>query len=446
MSAFKIERQWLKAHRPTPADSTIARLRIMVGGENVTEYCEDRYSTHEGVEIPLYYLAEWLAENWWPILWEPRKSDDAEDTGDFLSRHSTVSAQHGFALPKISFIANGQQIQISARSRFVPFADVKFTKGGSAVLERKYVESEMRKFVSDVVSRLEVCGVHNTDLQSEWALISGTQEDELQYCQLVGALGLSPYVPNDRLSIALDNASASYSDQVLLDLCLTSTPDNFIATIELARKALELTRSAQESTLEPLARTSIPADNLASPAYRRGVQAAKAVRDALKISDLDPNGSTKLFDLLHIDTSNQIKIESAASGKRGDSEMSADFDFENAPIVGAVAKTDIHPRIALLQSGKPQRRFTAARGAYLAWTAGHDEANRLITTALTRDQQASRGFAAEILVPANYLRKFSRKTALRGEDAFELASTLGASPDLVRKQAQNNNIMFRGAR
>lgn len=446
MTEFKFERQWLKALSSTAADTTLARLRIIVGDQNITAYKEDRFETIEGIEIPLYYLAEWIAENWWPLLWEPRKSDDIEDTNDFLSRHSTLHAQHGFALPRVTFISNGEQINISARSRLAPFADVKFVNSATAAPSRKHFESEMRRFVSDVVARLEACGVSGTDLQSEWSLISDTQEDEVQYCKLVGALGLSPYIPNERLSDILERASENYSDQVLLDLCLTSSPANFIATIELAQRALELTQGAQESTLEPLARTSIPADNPMSPAYRRGVQAAKAVREALLISDTDPNGSTKLFDLLNIDTGTQIALHPNSSQGQDLSDKLDRIDFETAPIVGAVARTDYHPKIGLLQSSRPKRRFTAARGAYLAWTGGTEDANRLITTALTRDQQASRGFAAEIMVPAAYLRKAIKRSGISYDDVFEQAAILGASPDLVRKQAQNNNITLRGER
>src|SRR5262245_53839972 len=39
---------------------------------------------------PVYFLAEWIAENWWPLLWEPRKSEEVPDDAAFLARHSNI--------------------------------------------------------------------------------------------------------------------------------------------------------------------------------------------------------------------------------------------------------------------------------------------------------------------------------------------------------------------
>lgn len=440
MSGFKIERAWLGSGGSGSDAATLAKLKITVGDQIVTAYRGDAEKPAEGVEIPIYYLAEWIAENWWPLLWEPRKNDDQGDNADFLSRHSTLTAQHGFALPKITVVSHGEQITLTARARNVPYADVRFYNNGNATLNRQAVEGELRKFISGVVERLKACGVDDTSLQEEWRLIENTDEEEAEFCRLMGALGLSPYAADDRIASMLERANELHGSSALMDLCLSSTAENFRHTLELANKAAALTREANAATLEPLRGVPIPADVMAHPGYRRGINAAKAIRAALGIKDTDPGGSFKLFDQLHIDTGRS----KAARDEDLISEDEASFDpsgSENAPIVGAVATDDMHPRIALLQKGAPQRRFTAARGAYLAWTADRKHfGNRLLTMALTRDQQASRGFAAEIMVPLNYLRRYSNKSRISVDDVFEIAQNLGASPDLVRKQAQNNGI------
>ncbi|MGK3946091.1 hypothetical protein ABK046_48050, partial [Streptomyces caeruleatus] len=50
------------------------------------------------------------------------------------------------------------------------------------------------------------------------------------------------------------------------------------------------------------------------------------------------------------------------------------------------------------------KEFSAARAAFLAWT-GSETSSRLVTTARTRQQRASRAFAAELLAPAAFLKK-----------------------------------------
>jgi hypothetical protein len=46
---------------------------------------------------------------------------------------------------------------------------------------------------------------------------------------------------------------------------------------------------------------SVP-DDLAVPAWRRGVNAAKQLRKKLGISDTDPGGSFRVFGKLHVGT------------------------------------------------------------------------------------------------------------------------------------------------
>ena len=91
--------------------------------------------------IPVYFLAEWIAENWWPLLWEPRKSEEVPDDAAFLARHSKLAAQHGFVLPRVIFVPTGRTIDISATGRtararkisiFSPCLSTERRRGGEA--------------------------------------------------------------------------------------------------------------------------------------------------------------------------------------------------------------------------------------------------------------------------------------------------------------------------
>jgi len=425
---FSIRRSWLSRKGNSELDVTLCQLQITVGERVVTEYSGEFDHGGDHLEIPAYYLAEWIAENWWPLLWEPRKSEDAGDDADFLARHSILTAQHGFALPKILFVPIGRNIQISASPRDVQFADIRFRKGGLAWPSRKDVESELRQFVISVVRRLTESSISGTSLHEAWNLVEGTAEDEIEFCQYVGALGLSPYSANEAVENTLDRVSPILGRRLAMDLCLASTPENFQAaarTAEIAHGAMAL---APLSTLEPLATIPIPADNPMLPAWRRGVQAAQRVRTKLGIKEIDPYGSNLLFEKLKIDPSRRIQH--------------ADNNIEGAPVVGAVARKDQIARVALLQHKEVQRRFAAARAAYAAWASENQEESRLLTLAVTRDQQASRAFAAEMTAPFAYIRSQAKGSKLPQHRVFELASNLNVGADVVQKQALNNGLQI----
>ncbi len=436
MTGFKINRLSLKNDGRSAAEATLSRMRVVIADRIVTEWESEFEQGGETIELPSYYLAEWLAENWWPLLWEPRKSEDIADSADFLARHSVLTAQQGFALPKILLVPQGQQLSVACQARFVQFAECKFRNGATAVLPRKDVESEMRKFVSGVVALLVKNSVLETDLQGEWAMISDVADDEVEFCQLLGALGLSPFAAPDSIAALLEAAGERHPFASLLDLCQSSTPAALEASLALADKAKELTANAPEAEFEPLFRRSPPADNFSGPGWRHGVNAAKAARAALSINEGDPEGSSKLFDLLKIDLS--AGGEDVGQGA-GSNQPTIDVG-ESGTIVGAVERDETRSKIALLQRARPQRKFTAARAAYLAWTSETAHTSRLMTTAVTRDQQASRAFAAELTAPISYIRRHATGRKLTQDDVYSLSNRLGIAPDVVRKQATNNNI------
>jgi len=109
--------------------------------------------------------------------------------------------------------------------------------------------------------------------------------------------------------------------------------------------------------------------------------------------------------------------------------------------VGAVARDNQRARFGLIQDDQVHRRFSAARATYLAWTSGAKD-SRLITNAVTRDQQASRAFAAELLVPAAYLRSQATGRKLPSYKADEIAYEANVSPWVVQRQAANNHLEF----
>jgi hypothetical protein len=92
------------------------------------------------------------------------------------------------------------------------------------------------------------------------------------------------------------------------------------------------------------------------------------------------------------------------------------------------------------QTETPRRRFAGARAAFLAWSGRHNS-SRLLTDARTRDQQASRAFAAEILAPISYIRaKAYHGETLSNYQVGELAYELRVSPAVIENQARSHRI------
>lgn len=409
MSGFDFACRWLNSDASSEVDATRAQIGIKLGGRQVSAFNSAYGEKGEELEIPAYYIAEWIAENWWPLLWEPRKVETlSEDAADFLSRHWLISAEHGFALPSLLFVSLGHQMSVSATARDAAMADVRFLHSAKSVLDRNEVEGALGRFVQKVVDRLGQSGIQGTDLQTVWSAISSTQPDEETYCQLVGSLGLSPYNVVSSIDTLVFEMVEKYGEAITRDLCFVSRPDDFAKTARIARLAMDLTRNAAKASLKPLADISMPADMANTPAWQRGVQAAKRLRAGLNIADADPRGSEKILSVLEVDIARPANTKVLSEGEA------------DPAIVGAVVRDGWDFKPALVQPFEAQRRFAAARAIYTGWAAPQ-QTQRLLTRAVTREQQASRAFAAEITAPLALLKSRAKRWTLESDAVNELA-------------------------
>ncbi len=402
-----------------PIDASFCDLRIGINGVNVTAYQTEAGSQENSIEIPSYYLAEWIAENWWTILWEPCKSEDSGNDPEFLSRHSLATVQHGFALPSVSIVPVGEQIRLHASERKAQYADARFTNRAEAFARRDDVESELRNFVEEVVAHTGASG--GSPLRDAWALIQNTDASAVEFCRLIGALGLSPYEAHPSIERALDSVSAILEGKQLLDLCLTSSPEDFVRSAYVAGLMHSALKKASEIDLSALSALAPPKDQNVGPAWRYGYQAARELRSSLSVGEKDIDGSSAVFDKLQIEPGSQ---------------QTRDFRGIESPLSGGVERSKNSGRMVLSQDGKPSRRFAAGRAAFFFWT-GQENDCRLITDAVTRDQQASRAFAAELLVPQAFLREEAEGNRLRWDRVHNIAEQAVVAPELIKYQALN---------
>ncbi|TFV34698.1 hypothetical protein E4K66_30340 [Bradyrhizobium frederickii] len=424
MSGFEISRSWLPRPGKSEADATLARLLIQIEEKIVSDF-EDGRGQKQSLEIPAYYLAEWMAENWWPLLWEPEKSEGAVLDPAFTRRHSFLAAQRGFALPNVQIVSAGKLVEVSAAARTSDLAKVRFFNRASVSLDRFEVEKVLRGFIEGVVGRLEEANITDSFLQEAWSLISSTDEDEALFCRLAGALGISPYEIAEPIAELFERLENSLGPKVLLDLCQAATVEDLPEMARVTEQAVSLTKNAPTSTLSPISTFKMPSDNVHAAAHRHGVHTADYLRRRLGIKNTDPNGATKVFEQLHIDPKTRVSQKFTA--------------FDEASVTGAVVRHDDEMKIALLQETETKRRFSAARAIFSAWSA-EDNESMLLTSAGTRDQQANRAFAAELTCPLEIVRLRAKSGRLTSDAISDLAAELHIGADVVKKRAADNGI------
>jgi hypothetical protein len=159
-------------------------------------------------------------------------------------------------------------------------------------------------------------------------------------------------------------------------------------------------------------------------AYEWGYRATDAARAALGIAHDDPSGSKAFFERVQFDPNFGIELG---------------VDAANISLIsGAVAREDDVVRVSLAGTNPAHRKFAGARTAFLAWS--HTEkSSRLVTSARTRDQQASRAFAAELLAPAKYLKKrLGDRTDVSPFTLDRISEEMGIAPTVVHYQAKNH--------
>jgi hypothetical protein len=217
------------------------------------------------------------------------------------------------------------------------------------------------------------------------------------------------------------------SSEQMLDLCLTSTPENLVRSAYVAGHMNQAMQKVSQVDLATLQGFVPPSDDV-GPAWRVGYKAAQALRENLSIGETDFNGASAVFERLGIDPTVRQVVDLAGV---------------ESPIVGGIEKHESAGRLALIQEGRQGRRFAAARGTYFLW-AEKNKGRRLITDAVTRDQQISRAFAAELLVPQRYLRTQAKGNKLAREKVREIADLASVAPEMIKHQAVNSGLQLVG--
>jgi hypothetical protein len=409
-------------------DDTLGRLKIRVGDTVATRFRTDNNNENDELLVPTYEVALWIAENWWPLLFEPRKWDDWLDDPDYRARHWLGAARHGFALPNLWLCPAGDKIEIMGSAAQLRFARLGFLDDvAETAIPTPIVRTALQEFVERVLVRLGEQGEPATPLHEAWQAIGETAPEAEIYCRLIGALGLSPYEDHPEIDSLVDGLYDRFGSALVEDLCQVANQENLSSLAELTEGIAQTLKTAPTADLGALLTAELPPDQ-GPNAWQWGLAAARQVRRHLHIGEGDPESGQRFFTALDLDIG-------ASLSSIGQSEQ----------IKGGLRRQDAQMRVALLEELRPQRRFTAARAAFLAWVqdapaAGSFFGERLVTAAVTRPQQASRAFAAELLAPAAYVRSRAANRILSDPAIQDIAQLLDAPAGAVKYQAQHAGI------
>jgi hypothetical protein len=285
-------------------DASLGRLSLRFVDQILTSYKSDKGDVGSHVEIPTYDLAEWIASNWWPLLFEPPKSD-TDETADYLNRHWLGAARSGFALPDVMFAPAGDRIEIIAKECYLRFARLTFLESAAGSVSREEVQSAFSDFVESVLNRLTRSGVSDTPAHEAWQLVKSTDQEAEDYCRLVGSLGLCPYDNHPEIDAILEQVSSALDANMVADLCEASDGQNLRSVAAVAQKLTDALPQGQTADFSCLSSIDAPSDSSLA-AYRWGLHGTKLVRQYLGISSRDPAGSESFFERLGLDVNKTI--------------------------------------------------------------------------------------------------------------------------------------------
>jgi hypothetical protein len=413
---------WLRCDFEDPVEvRSFAALKVVANGEVLTRFYDHLVGgERDTINVALYPLALAIAENWWRLLYEPRKSEEENSTAEI--RHSLDSWMNGFVFPALTVWSSGDDaITIEHPNVRTQHSNLEFLPAAVSFsnLPRDDVEGNLFELVQAVLGRMPSGAA--TPLEAAWnrVLESLSDADERQYCQAAGRLGIDPYDPD---SEDISGFAQELSEGLFVNICEAATPAELRGAVEWAREGTRQLSAFPDIDIGHFG--DMPARNARDRIWEHGYEAARLVRRNLRLDALTPR---RVVD----------QIFGAAVGTDG---IAGPHPFALEAIAG---RRNGAMRVVAPRTTARQRRFSLCRASYLAWKTADGEASA-VTTATTLDQQASRAFAAELLAPEQLLRELAGRDGLTPERIGAFAEENICPEAAIIWQAYNHGIALRG--
>ena len=425
-------------HEPGEVEecATHGRLTIQAGEACLSEGI-DHYSGSEekGPLVSGYYLAEWLAWNWWRHRWEPRRQDISWELV-----HDIGSAEGSYVWPNITVYSDGCRTFLIAKSSSkadaIPF---RFTQNLTVVRPASAWEQAVDGFFKQIKDRLDDEGITATNLHALLNDLEAERSDqELSDLRRIEALlGRDPESPSvtDLVNKLIADSEALGSNAVNeIAAHLGQQTDAadvghheesafpvYVDIVEYARKkGISASLPKYESNFRP----ELSFSSMNSAAWEQGINLAKRLRQEEKFGD-GPIEDKYLVEMAGV----------SLEGFRNRKLSAIDFSF-------ALKGSSGDDRITFRSNYRSGRRFEIARFISDLMISPEDKLHPA-TSAKTYRQKVQRAFAAELLSPSDAVID-ALKGHYEDEDRREgVAKCYGVSPEVIRRQLQNRGLLSR---
>jgi hypothetical protein len=417
---------------------TWARIELRLDGRPMTRYWSDRVSSlRDGVYGSVFPLAEWVANNWWSLLYEGLRHHPsdvsaraerprASDARQWLRRHNLFTCREGMAYPDLTIFRKEDEVVLC----WFPDPAVTTTQGrfigeGMVAIDRGTVEAALESLVESVLERVGESQDESVEALTElWRAVSASRRDrdEAATCQRLAMLGEDPYASDE--PAALDSAVLDeLPSELVQDLLSATTPDALVNDMVSAEVLLGGLPSAAALHGSPPQGFAPRARGELLP-YRAGYARASEVREHLGLSDDQP-----LCDLEGVIERLMGELVQASPGRPGKTGVEAALQVNGAAAISSIERP-----------ARSDQRFLLGRALHhWLYVTKHESPRRLLTKGHDWLQASSRAFAAELLAPA---RALSRRLAggADWERHAELADEFEVSPMVIAHQIANNRL------
>lgn len=422
MTRFSIHTEWEDPKRAKGSElsATWASLRIEAGHEGeesvVSRYYDHDFNTVKNqVYGPLYPLAEWVAFNWFHLLYGTSRTAERKQDLRF--------GAEGFALPKLRFVPEGESVRLAWFPYHHDAARVDFLAHGESVVPRDRVELELSNFLNRVVGRLEEKGIRNSPLQAEWKAILELEDEERIFCQAAAALGLEPFSMEEELEDQILKAASLVGPELLEEFFPAADTHGLIEKAEAiasAMKTIEIGRN-ENSSLEKL-RLRLNGLEASPLAWERGYELAKCVRSQLNLE------GAAVSEALLREFVNPEELGLLDAIPRIDGLVS-----RNCSAVGSAVSS------VLLTRRPETAKFALARILCESLRLAESRST-LVTKERTDRQKLSRAFAAEFLAPAEEIGRRLPGRVIYRDNVDELAGEFEVSALVIENQIKNHGL------
>jgi hypothetical protein len=410
--------------------ATWARLSIRVGGRTPSRVFDQTARTvRDSIYLPLYPLAEWLAANWWRVLFEMESPERTKDEL-YPQRHNLRWAREGYSVPSMSLTPVGDSLQLRWEPELLPYHRVEFIEWGSALVGLESAQRSLQNLITGVVSRLIECGVEGTFLQREWNVIANTSGDEGEFCIAAATLGLDPYDIDEVAAAAIIAAAELIPTSIRREFFGVANRERLGDETRDVTAAIATARNngSDLRRLQTFRECIAPSRSRNGHApWEIGYAAARELRKALGIG-IQPVRSLS-------DLARALRVASSDLTSAITEQPAGDHAYE------AVVATNRNsgPAFAVTPRSESASRFQICRGLY-EYLSGRDDGPWIVTTSLSDRQKRNRAFAAEFLAPAAGIQERVSSPIVSSKEVDDISLHFGVSSDAIVHQMTNHGI------